>query len=288
LKPKATVVLVVIVFLFGIITILPSNLAYAISSEKIPLVQQYEQFPGQKITGFCYVEWDEEQNLQWRIKVNGLVPETLGHFDLGHWAGEVDVPYAADDDGNADSKNQMVLKANVPYSVFSQFAKCTVHISGYTHFTSPVIALGISESNTANVEESKKITSTEKNSFLFYSLEYVVKILKNNTMGAFTGFNSVFGPPPPDNLSTGNNVTVSINVNEDAKEMSTGESLTKARINSTDNNPTVVAIEKGKSSGDKGASDKGASDKGASDKGASDKGDEPKKCNPGQKKNGLC
>ena len=109
-------------------------LAYAISSEKISLVQQYEQVSGQKITGFCYLEWDDEQNLQWRIKVNGLVPETRGHFDLGHWAGEVDVPFTSDDGGNADSKNQVVLEDNVPYTIFSQFAKCQVHISGYKSF----------------------------------------------------------------------------------------------------------------------------------------------------------
>jgi hypothetical protein len=287
-------VLVVIAFLFGIVTIIPSNLAYAVSSEKIHLTQQYEQFPGQKITGFCYLEWDDEQNLQWRIKVNGLVPETLGHFDLGHWAGEVDVPYTADADGNADSKTQMVLEDNIPYSLFSQFAKCQVLISGYNHLTSPVIALGVSgssnvgedenknlipsekkspgknflglefgvsNSNIAGTEESNKITSTKKNSFLFYSLEYVAKILKNNTMDAFTGFNSVFGPPSPENISS-NTITVSTNVNEDAKEMSTLESLNKVGINSKDTNRSIVAIEKGKGTSDKGTSDKGTSDKG--------------------------
>ena len=54
------------------------------------------------------------------------------------------------------------------------------------------LILGVSNSNNANAEENKKITSTGKNFLLFYSLEYVVDILKNNSKGAFTEFNSVF------------------------------------------------------------------------------------------------
>ena len=287
--------------LFGIVTIMPSSLAYASSSEKIPLIQQYEQFSGQKITGFCYVQWDDEQKLQWRIKVNGLVPETQGHFDLGHWVGEIDVPYTADDDGNADSKNQMVNATSIQHSLFSQFAKCKVHIAGYNHLTSPVIALGesgssnvdenkniiqsektleknpsvlgVSNSNSTDIE-SKKTIPTEKKFFLFYSLEYVIGILKNNNVDAFGGFNSVFGPPSPfNNLSTSNAATISIGVNEDTKEMSTGKHPIKAEKNSTKINPKVPEIKEGK---------------GTSDKGDRDKGNESKRCNPGQQKKGSC
>jgi len=150
------VVLVVAVFLFGIVTIIQSNLAYATASEKIFLVQQYEQFPGQEITGFCNLERDDEGNLHWRVKVNGLVPETRGHFDMSGWAGEVDVPYTADDDGKADSQNQIVLAADVPYSLFSQFVKCHVHVSGDYQFTNPVIALGVQGSSNADADENKK------------------------------------------------------------------------------------------------------------------------------------
>ena len=41
------------VVFFGMFTIIgPANLAYA-SAERIFLVQQYEQFPGQEISGYC-------------------------------------------------------------------------------------------------------------------------------------------------------------------------------------------------------------------------------------------
>jgi len=36
----------------GIMIIIPTGSVYAVSSEKIPLVQKYEQFSGQEITGF--------------------------------------------------------------------------------------------------------------------------------------------------------------------------------------------------------------------------------------------
>jgi len=303
LKPKASVVLVVAVFLFGIVTIIQSNLAYATASEKILLVQQYEQFPGQDITGFCNLERDDEGNLHWRVKVNGLVPETRGHFDMSGWAGEFDVPYTADDDGKADSKKQIVLAADVPYSLFSQFAKCHVHVSGDYTFTNPVIALGVqgssnvdadenkkliptekkslkknpsvlevSNSSSADADESKKPIPTEKKFFLFYFFEYVIGVLKNNNVDAFGGFNSVFGPPPTNNPSTSNTPTISIGVNEDTKKMSTGDRPIKAEKNSTKFNPKVTVIKEGKGTSDKGNGDKGTSDKGNGDKGTSDKG----------------
>ena len=208
--------LVVMALLSGIVTITTQvNLAYAASSEKIPLVQQYEQFPGQEVTGFCNVKVDDGGNLHWQIKVNGLVPGTQGHFDMGHWSGEVDVPYTADDDGKADSKNQIVLAANVPHSIFSQFAKCHVRTSGDSHFDDPGIALGVlvssnadadenkkiippgkkspkkyppilafGASNPSNVDtdESKKLIPPEKNFFLFYSFGHVLGIFTNNNV----------------------------------------------------------------------------------------------------------
>ena len=164
------------VFLFGIITIMQSNLAYAISSEKIPLVQQFEQFPGQEITGFCNLQIDDEGNLDWRIKVNGLEPGTRGHFDLDHWAGEIDVPFTADDNGKADSKNNFILANHVFHSLFSQFAKCQVHISGFNHFTSAVIAFAVPGSNNVDADENKKPNSIEEKFFLFAALEYVFAI----------------------------------------------------------------------------------------------------------------
>jgi hypothetical protein len=278
LKPKASVVLVVAVFLFGIVTIIQSNLAYATASEKIFLVQQYEQFPGQEITGFCNLERDDEGNLHWRVKVNGLVPETRGHFDMNGLAGEVNVPYTADDDGKADSKNQIVLAANVPYSLFYQFAKCHVHVSGDYTFTNPIIALGVQGSSNADADENKKPIPTEKKFFLFYFFEYVIEVLKNNNVDAFGGFNSVFGPPPTNNPSTSNTPTISIGVNEDTKKMSTGNHPIKAEKNSTKINPNVTVIKEGK----------GTSDKGTSDKGNGDNGGEPKRCNPGKQKKGSC
>ena len=148
-------------FLFGIVIIIPSNLAHAASSEKIPLFEKFEQFPGQEITGFCDLQFNDEGDLNWRIKVNGLVPETQGHFDLGHWAGEVDVPFIADDDGKADSENQIVLAEDFPHSLFSQFAKCQVHTSGYNHFTSPVIALGVPGSSNENTDEDTNLVLSE-------------------------------------------------------------------------------------------------------------------------------
>ena len=304
MNPKATVVLVVVVFLFGIITIIQSNLAYAASSEKIPLVQKFEQFPGQEITGFCYLQIDDEGNLDWRIKVNGLVPKIRGFFDLGHWAGEVDVPFIADDDGKADSKNQIVLAEDFPHSLVSQFAKCKVHQTGYNHFTSPLIALGVPGSGNEDANENKNLVSPEKKSpeknpsvigvsnsnsadvderkipiekrfFLFYSLDYVIGILKNNNLDAFAGFNSVFGPPPPptNNPSNSNAVTVSIDFNEHGKEMSTDNHSIKAEKNSTKINPKDTVIKEGK---------------GTSDKGHGDNGSDPKRCNPGKQKKRSC
>jgi len=214
LKPKAIAALVVIVFLLGIVTIMQSNLAYAASSEKIPLIQKFEQFPGQEITGFCYLQIDDEGNFDWRIKVNGLAPGTQGHFDLGHWAGEVDVPFTSGDDGNVDSKNQIVISKGFTQSLFSQFVKCQVHTLGYNHFTSPVIALGIPGSINEDSNDTKNLISpgddssnnnlsdpaivipnfigeneentnpipTEKKFFLFATLEYVFGIFTNKNI----------------------------------------------------------------------------------------------------------
>ena len=251
-------------FFFGIITIMiQPSIAYAASSEKIPLAQQFEQFPGQEVTGFCYVQVDDNGNLQWRIKVNGLEPETQGHFNLGNWAGEVDVPYTADDDGKADSKNQFVNGTSIRYSLFSQYATCKVHTSGFNEFTSPLIALGVSGSSNEDPYESGKSNQTEKKFFLFYSLEYVLGIFKNNNANAdegnnlilpeqqspnltkienkgidvFAAFNSLFGPqlPPSNNTPTSDNDTVSI----DTKKVDEKQSIL---ITSPRNN--VVVAEK--------------------------------------------
>ena len=75
--------LAVISAITGIMITMQLGVVYAISSEKIPLVQQYEQYPGQKITEFCNVGLDGDGNLHWQIKVNGLESETQGQFDLG-------------------------------------------------------------------------------------------------------------------------------------------------------------------------------------------------------------
>ncbi len=126
-------VLAAIAALTGIVTI-QAGLAYAISAEIVPLVQQYEQFSGQEVIGFCNVSFDVEGNLHWQIKVNGLVPGTDGLFDMGHWAGEKDVTFVANEDGNADSGNQIVLAEDVPHPIFTQFATCTVHANGNSHY----------------------------------------------------------------------------------------------------------------------------------------------------------
>ena len=167
LKPKAAGVLVVMVLLFGIITIIQPNLAYATSSDKVILIQKFEQFPGQKITGFCNLQFDDQGNLNWRIKVNGLLPKTQGHFDLGHWAGEGDVSFTANDDGKADSKNQFIPAKNFSQLLFSQFAKCQVHTSDDIHFSSAVIALGVPGSDNEDVDENKKPNQNEKKNLSF-------------------------------------------------------------------------------------------------------------------------
>ena len=114
--------------------------AYAASSEKISLVQNYEQFSGQEITGFCNVKFDVEGNLHWQIKVNGLVSGTQGQFDLGHWTGDVDVSYTVDEDGMADSGVQIVPSSKIPHPIFTQFAACHVYAAGDSHYNFPGIA----------------------------------------------------------------------------------------------------------------------------------------------------
>jgi hypothetical protein len=135
---KKILTLAAIVAITGIVTI-QASLAYAVSAEKVPLVQHYEQFSGQEVTGFCNVKVDTAGNLHWQIRVSGLVPETQGIFDLNHWAGEEDVSFTADEDGNADSGKQIVLEEDVPHPIFTQFAACTVHAAGDSHYD----ALGI-------------------------------------------------------------------------------------------------------------------------------------------------
>ena len=163
MKPTAKGALVVIVFLFSIVTILPTNLAYASYSEKILLKQQFEQFPGQIISGSCNLKFTDDGHLEWRIKIHGLESGTEGHFDLNHWLGESDVHFTADDEGKADSNNQIVATGGFAQSLFSKFAKCQVHTTGRTHFTSPVIALGIpGSSNDDTKEDNNQVASAEQ------------------------------------------------------------------------------------------------------------------------------
>ncbi len=137
---KTKIVLAAVAALIGIVIIIQDGTAYAISTEKVSLVQQYEQFDGQKVTGFCNIELDGEGNLHWLIKVRGLIPGTQGQFDLGHWAGDVDVSFIADEDGKANSNNQMVLAKNIPHPIFTQFAACHVYAIGNSHNDFPGIA----------------------------------------------------------------------------------------------------------------------------------------------------
>ena len=48
---KTIMVLAAVAALTGIVAI-QVDLAYAVTAEKVPLVQHYEQFPGQEVTGF--------------------------------------------------------------------------------------------------------------------------------------------------------------------------------------------------------------------------------------------
>ena len=305
MKPKATVFLVVVVLLFGIITIIQSNLAYATSSEKIPLVQKFEQFPGQEITGFCYLQIDDEGNLDWRIKVNGLESETQGYFDLGHWAGEADVPFIADDDGKADSENQIVLAENFPHSLVSQFAKCQVLTSGYNHFTSPIIALGVledsgedadkdknqnldeekfsennpqglalgvSEFHDSDVDELKKENPTEKKFFLFAALDFLFGMFSNIedesvvTNSNFASSTSSSNYPSPSNASSSSSEPY-----EDIEEKSTNKNSIKENKNVPEINSKVNTIKEEQGKADKGNGDEG-NDKGKADKGNGDRG----------------
>lgn len=130
LKPKVKTVLIAIAVLSSIITItIHADPVFATSAEKIPLVQHYEQFPGQEVTGFCNVEFDGEGNFHWYIKVEGLVPETQGHFDMSGWVDARDVSFTVDGEGNANSGNQIVLEEDIPYLLFFQFVACHVHLT---------------------------------------------------------------------------------------------------------------------------------------------------------------
>ena len=302
MKPKATGALVVIVFLFSIVTILPNHLAYASSSEKIILKQQFEQFPGQKINGFCSMKFNDDGYLEWRIKVEGLVSGTEGHFDLNHWLGESDVYFTASEDGKADSQNQFVNADGFAKSLFSKFVKCQVHTTGRTHFTSPVIALAIPGSSNddsdqvssedqltnntsqfalaaSNSLESKNNWSSkiqpEKKFFLFATLDYVFGLINNNNQNQNT--NSFSSEDNPPGLSRANN-----------------------KMNSDDFSPLGFIFgppspfentvkDKGpaeKGSSDKGPAEKGSSDKGPAEKGSSDKGPAEKGSNSDESENG--
>ncbi|MEJ2261525.1 MAG: hypothetical protein P8X83_07735, partial [Nitrosopumilaceae archaeon] len=234
MKPKATGALVVIVFLFSIVTILPNHLAYAASSEKILLKQQFEQFPGQKISGYCNLKFTDDGHLEWRMRVDGLQSGTKGHFDLNHWIGEDDVHFIANGEGQAGSENQIVKIDGFAQSLFSKFVKCQVHTAGQTHFTSPVIALGVpGSSNDDTDKNNNEVTSGEESVnkdssqfalaesnftesqnndsnfaksqkfFLFATLDYVFGLFNNNNQNQNTdSFSSKDSPP---GLSRANN-----------------------------------------------------------------------------------
>jgi hypothetical protein len=305
LKPITAIAVVVAVFLFGVSTIIQSNLAYATSSEKIILVQQLEQFPGQEITGFCYLEQDEEENLHWRIKVNGLVPETKGHFDLGHWAGETDVPYRADENGKADSETQIIISEDIPYSLFSQFAKCRVLTDGYNHFTSPVIALGVPGSSNedvnknqntnpsentlgtknsglafgdlnANAGDTNTITSivpTEKKFFLFATLDYVFDIFTNNNMDSNENNNpsSSKSNSPPHISEIENNGKSDMFSGFDSFFGPPSPHPKNSYDEDTDNKASNDKASNDKASNDKASNDKASNDKASNDKASNDK-----------------
>ena len=262
MEPKAKAALVVVVFLFSIVTTTHSHPAYASSSKRIFLIQQFEQFPGQELVGHCNLRIDEEGNLEWRIKISGLSPLTQGHFDLGHWAGESDVPFTADNDGNADSQNQIILSKNLPSKLFSQFAKCKVYTSGFNHFTSPVIAIGnpnptaddnvnqdsSKEESSKNDNESKVSIPIEKKFFLFVTLEYVFDMIKN-TINPISRNDS--------NISKNNPI---FSENDDSDLFSDSDSIFGPPSPLLSTHPT-----------DKGSTDKGSTDKGSTDKGSTDK-----------------
>ena len=296
------------VFLFGIVAISQINLAYAASSERFPLVQKLEQFPGQEVSGFCNVRQDDVGNVSWRIKVSGLAPQTQGHFDLGHWAGEDDVPYTADEDGNADSQIQKIIVSKVNSSLFSQFAKCKVYLLGNTHFTSPVIAIAELNSNYLNSDETTNQNQFEENSnensqsvafgpskssdinvnhfnqenpkekklFIFAALDFLFGIFNTGTDDSSRPNANFIGPIfPSNNHSSSNEHSNSIiyDVNENSNK------------NHTKSNSSYKGLEsKSKSNEDKG-NDAKPSDKGSNgqsqanqdkddDKKPSDKGSE--------------
>jgi hypothetical protein len=270
---------VVMVFFLGIITIIESNLAYAASSEKIPLVQKYEQFPGQEITGFCYLQYDDEGNLDWRIKVNGLVPETRGHFDLDHWAGEVDVPFTADKNGKADSKNNFIPVNHIRHSLFSQFAKCQVLISGFNDFTSPVIALGVPGASNLEAVENKTPGPIEEKFFLFAALEYVFGILMNGIVDADESKPLISPEKKPSSFLP------EIDNNAETDSFAGFESIFDPLQSTTPSTADKGPADKGPA--DKGPADKGPADKGPADKGPADKGPADT-CRQGSCRQGSC
>jgi len=57
LDSRPIMILAAVSVITGIMIIIQTGSVYAVSSEKIPLVQKYEQFPGQEITGFWVSLW---------------------------------------------------------------------------------------------------------------------------------------------------------------------------------------------------------------------------------------
>ncbi|MGD8299292.1 MAG: hypothetical protein PVG77_01140 [Nitrosopumilaceae archaeon] len=316
MKPKATGALVVIVFLFSIVTILPNYLAYATSSEKILLKQQFEQFPGQKISGYCNLKFTDDGHLEWSMRVDGLQSGTKGHFDLNHWIGETDVHFIANGEGKAGSENQIVKIDGFAQSLFSKFLKCQVHTAGRTHFTSPVIALGVpGSSNNDHVENNNEVSSGDeslnkdssqialaessftesKNNdsnlvksqkfFLFTTLDYVFGLFNNNNQNQNTDSFSSENISP--GLSRANNKKSSDDFSPlgfifgpPSPFENTIKDKGPTEKGSDDKGPT----EKG--SDDKGPTEKGSDDKGPTEKGSDDKGPTEKGSDDKKPKNG--
>ncbi|NIM25951.1 MAG: hypothetical protein GTO72_05155 [Nitrosopumilaceae archaeon] len=259
--------MVVLVFLFGTVTISQSNLAFAASSEKIPLVQKHEQFEGQEVTGFCYLQ-QNEGNVEWRIKVSGLVPQTQGHFDLGHWAGEDDVPYTADENGDADSKNQIINLSKVNSGLFSEFANCKVYLEGSSHFISPVIAigepgsanqesqttnqnlsekeslennskgvaLGKSDSGERNVDNFKNLETPEKKFFLFSIFESIFELF-TNSQNESTANNSNIKRGVPFSNTDPNDASITIDSDKEETEQNNSNQNNKDSQNDKNSGP---------------------------------------------------
>ena len=297
--------LMLFLFVIGPI-IIQTNNAYAESSRKIFFVQQYEQFPGQEVEGFCNLRIDDDGNLHWRIKVTGLNPGTTGHFDLGHWGGEKEVQYTADSSGKADSDDQTVLKKNVPPSLLLQFAKCKVHTSDSIPSLDPVIAIGVTENPKTEDNENKKPVPSDEISFLSYSWNQFVGIftsiipqdnekpnanslVENNSSNqseSNRGFdivamiNSIFGNKSQKNSSDHQNENL-IEPNPNSEDIKNEKSVYSSP--NIKPNTTVKEESNGKENGknlnDKGSSSSSSNDKGSSSSSPNDKGSTNKNAN---------